>query len=40
MTILLIYILIFVLQALMVVLCFIAVRGVTVEGLKAGARPE
>lgn len=30
--------LIFLLQALMVVLCFLAVRNVTVEGLQAGAR--
>ena len=32
--------LIFLLQALMVVLCFLVVKGVTVEGLKAGARSE
>ena len=31
---------IFVLQALMVVLCYLAVRGVTIEGLQAGARVD
>ncbi|ARN73161.1 BCD family MFS transporter [Oceanicoccus sagamiensis] len=31
---------IFILQALMVVLCYIAVRNVTIEGLQAGARTE
>ena len=32
--------LIFLAQAVMVVLCFLAVKGVTVEGLKAGAQPD